>query len=138
MVDSPLTIYLIGQAHLNPVWQWRWTEGCAEIRSTCRAALDFLAADPTLKFTRSSAGELRWLERVEPALLARMAEAVHSGQWESVGWWTQPDCNIPNGEVVQCARRCTRGPGFAVYSARQRAWATTSIPSATTPTCRNC
>lgn len=98
MADSPLTIYLIGQAHLDPVWQWRWTEGCTEMRSTCRAALDFLAQDPALKFSRSSAGELRWLERCEPALLTRIAAAVRGGQWESVGWWTQPDCNIPNGE----------------------------------------
>ena len=92
-------IYIIPNAHLDPVWQWRWPEGCTEIRSTCRAACDFLDIDPRLTFCRSSAGDVRWLERCEPALLPRMAALVRKGQWESVGgWWTQPDCNIPFGE----------------------------------------
>ena len=33
-------IYLIGHAHLDPVWLWRWQEGFAEIKATFRSALD--------------------------------------------------------------------------------------------------
>jgi len=96
---SEKTIYLIANAHIDPVWQWRWQEGCAEIRSTCRAACDFLSNDSALRFCRSSAGDLRWLERCEPRLLRRMEKLVRTGQWENVGgWWTQADCNIPSGE----------------------------------------
>ena len=32
--------YLIGNAHLDPVWQWRISEGLSLIRSTFRSALD--------------------------------------------------------------------------------------------------
>ena len=93
------TIYLVANAHIDPVWLWRWQEGCSELRSTCRAAVDFLENDSELTFSRSSAGDLRWIEDLEPALFERMRKLVKRGQWENVGgWWTQPDCNIPCGE----------------------------------------
>lgn len=111
LMSKTSVLHLIANAHLDPVWQWRWPEGCTEIRSTCRAACDFLSADPALKFSRSSAGDLRWLERCEPALLRRMARLVRAGQWENVGgWWTQPDCNIPNGESF--VRQALYGQAF--------------------------
>ena len=33
-------LYLIGNAHLDPVWLWRWKEGFAEILATYRSALE--------------------------------------------------------------------------------------------------
>ena len=33
-------IHLIGNAHLDPVWLWRWQEGFSEILATYRSALD--------------------------------------------------------------------------------------------------
>lgn len=108
---SAQTLYLIANAHIDPVWLWRWTEGCAEIRATCRAALDFLDADPALKFSRSSAGDLRWLEDIEPELLDRIRARALEGRWENVGgWWTQPDCNIPSGESF--VRQALYGQAF--------------------------
>ena len=35
-------IHLIGNAHLDPIWLWRWQEGCAEVLQTFRSALDRL------------------------------------------------------------------------------------------------
>jgi len=93
------TIHLVANAHIDPVWLWHWQEGCAELRSTCRAAVDFLENNRELTFTRSSAGDLQWIADLEPKVFARMRRLVRRGQWENVGgWWTQPDCNIPNGE----------------------------------------
>ncbi len=34
------TIHLIGNAHLDPVWLWRFPDGLAEIKATFRSALD--------------------------------------------------------------------------------------------------
>ncbi len=97
----PKTLYLIANAHLDPVWLWRWPEGCTEIRSTCHAVVDFLGNDPALKFSRSSAGDMRWLVEMEPELLQRIRQLAIEGRWENVGgWWTQPDCNIPSGESL--------------------------------------
>ena len=33
-------MYLIGNAHIDPVWLWRKGEGMAEVLSTFRSALD--------------------------------------------------------------------------------------------------
>src|SRR5690606_41769309 len=34
------TVHMIGQAHLDPVWLWRWTEGRAEALATSQSAVD--------------------------------------------------------------------------------------------------
>jgi alpha-mannosidase len=40
------TVYLVGHAHLDPVWLWPWQEGYQEARATLRSALDRMNADP--------------------------------------------------------------------------------------------
>ena len=34
------TLFMIGNAHIDPVWLWQWQEGLAEVRATWRSALD--------------------------------------------------------------------------------------------------
>ena len=33
-------VYMIGNAHIDPVCLWRWQEGYAETRATYRSALE--------------------------------------------------------------------------------------------------
>ena len=35
-------IHLICNAHLDPVWQWQWEEGCSEAVATFRNAVQLL------------------------------------------------------------------------------------------------
>ena len=35
-------LHMIGNAHLDPVWLWRWPEGCAEAIATGWSAVDRL------------------------------------------------------------------------------------------------
>ena len=49
------TIKLIGNAHLDPIWLWRWQEGCGEVLQTFRSALDRLKEYNDFVFTCSSA-----------------------------------------------------------------------------------
>ena len=49
------TIRLIGNAHLDPIWLWRWQEGCGEVLQTFRSALDRLNEYNDFVFTCSSA-----------------------------------------------------------------------------------
>ncbi len=91
---------MVGNAHIDPVWQWRWTEGCAEAIGTCWAAIDRLEEEPGFIFTRGEAVVYRWIEEFEPALFARIQHFVRAGRWVIVnGWWLQPDCNLPGGEA---------------------------------------
>ena len=42
--------YLIGNAHIDPVWQWRVPEGLAVVKSTFRSALDRMIEYPNYIF----------------------------------------------------------------------------------------
>lgn len=92
-------IHLIANAHLDPVWQWNWQEGCGEVLMTFRSALDRLDEYPDLVFTCSSAAYYRWVEELDPTMFEEIRQKVKEGRWIPVnGWWVQPDCNLPSGE----------------------------------------
>lgn len=100
-MDAKDTLYLIGNAHIDPVWLWQWPEGREEVFATCRTALDLMEEDSSFVFCRSSAATYKWIEEYEPELFERIAERVREGRWVIVGgWWEQPDCNIPAGESL--------------------------------------
>ncbi len=92
-------IHLIGNAHIDPVWLWRFNEGFAEIKATFKAALDRIREHDTFIFTSACAQNYKWVEENCPALFAEIKEAVKAGRWHIVGGlWIQPDCNIPCSE----------------------------------------
>lgn len=94
-------VHMIGNAHLDPVWLWRWQEGCAEAIGTCWAAIDRLEEGDGFIFTKGEAHIYDWIEQLDPDLFARIAYYVKQGRWVVVnGWWIQPDCNVPSGESV--------------------------------------
>ena len=92
------TVHLIFNAHLDPIWLWPWQAGLDEALATCRSACDRLDAHPELTFSRGEAWVYSQVERLDPALFARIKSHVEAGRWEIVGgWWIQPDCNAPSG-----------------------------------------
>lgn len=93
--------YLIGNAHLDPVWQWRISEGLSLIRSTFRSALDRMNENENYKFTSACAGYYFWIKNVDPDMFFEIQQRVKEGRWGIVGgMWVQPDCNIPSGESL--------------------------------------
>ena len=93
------TIKLIGNAHLDPIWLWRWQEGCGEVLQTFRSALDRLKEYNDFVFTCSSAAYYEWVEKIDPQMFEEIKTMVRRGRWVPVnGWWVQPDCNMPSGE----------------------------------------
>lgn len=92
-------MHMVGNAHIDPVWLWGWTEGFHEVIASFRSALDRLDESEDFLFVSSSAVFYAWVERHDPATFARIRQLVAEGRWEIVGgWWLQPDCNIPSGE----------------------------------------
>jgi len=92
-------IHLIAGTHIDPVWLWRWQEGCNEVLQSFRSALDRLRETPGLVYTCSSAAYYRWVEEIDPAMFEEIKQAVKAGRWcLAGGWWVEPDCNIPSGE----------------------------------------
>lgn len=92
-------VHMIGQAHLDPAWLWRWTEGRAEALATSRSAADRLAEYPDFHFIRGESQIYEWIEREDPALFAEIVGRIREGRWHVVnGMIVQPDMNLPQGE----------------------------------------
>jgi alpha-mannosidase len=93
------TLYMIGNAHLDPVWLWQWQEGFQETKATFKSVLDRMKEYDEFIFTNSSAANYEWIENNEPEMFEEIKQRIKEGRWEIVGgWWVQPDCNIPSGE----------------------------------------
>ena len=94
-----ITVHMIGNAHLDPVWLWRWQAGVGEAIATCRSAADRMDEYPDFVFTRSDMWLHEQIEKLDPALFERICKQVKNGRWQIVGgWYIQPDCNLPTVE----------------------------------------
>ena len=92
-------IHLIGNAHIDIFWLWKWEEGFQEIRSTFASALDRIDEHGEFVFSSACAYYYSLVEETDPGLFDRIRKAVQAGRWRIVGgWWLQPDCNAPAGE----------------------------------------
>jgi alpha-mannosidase len=101
IVSPNLTVHLICNAHLDPVWQWRWEEGASEALATFRNAVDILDEHPGLVFCHNEAVLYQWAERLDPALFEAIRRHVRAGRWAiSGGWFIQPDVNLPGAESL--------------------------------------
>ncbi|NPV09733.1 MAG: alpha-mannosidase [Anaerolineae bacterium] len=95
-----LTVYMIGNAHIDPVWLWTRSEGRQVTLDTFRTVVDLLAEYPEMLFTSAQAQLYAWVEEDDPVLFGRIRELVAAGRWHVAGgMWVQPDCNLPSGEA---------------------------------------
>lgn len=94
-------MFLISNAHIDPVWLWEWQEGATATIATFRAAADFCDEFEGYVFCHNEALLYQWTEEYDPALFARIQRLVREGKWHIMGgWFLQPDCNIPSGESM--------------------------------------
>ncbi|TSA20069.1 alpha-mannosidase [bacterium] len=95
------TVHLICNAHLDPVWQWRWEEGCAEAMATFGNAVDLLSEHKNLVFNHNEAVLYQWVHHYDPKLFKQIQKLAKAGRWcISGGWYLQPDVNIPGTESL--------------------------------------
>ena len=91
--------YLIGNAHIDPVWQWKYDEGLSLIKSTFLSAINRMEEFPSYVFTSACASYYEWIKESEPEMFETIKKLVKEGRWGLSGnMWVQPDCNIPTGE----------------------------------------
>lgn len=92
-------IFLVCNAHLDPVWQWEWEEGAAEALSTFRIAANFCEEYDGFVFCHNEALLYEWIEEYDKELFEHIKTLVAGGKWHIMGGWLlQPDCNMPAGE----------------------------------------
>ncbi len=93
------TVFLLCNAHLDPVWLWPREEGVAEALATFETAVKFCREYDGFIFNHNEAVLYQWIEQYDPALFAEIQELVRQGRWHIMGgWYLQPDCNMPSGE----------------------------------------
>jgi alpha-mannosidase len=101
MMTRTRFVHMIGNAHIDPVWLWRWPDGLHEVRATFASALALMEEYPELVFTCDSVAYLAWIEQVDPGMFAAISERIADGRFAVVGgWWIEPDCNLPCGESL--------------------------------------
>lgn len=94
-------IHLICNAHLDPVWLWRWEEGVTEALSTFRTAVELTDEFSGFVFNHNEAILYEWVKENEPSLFDGIKAKVAEGKWHIMGgWYLQPDCNMPAGESI--------------------------------------
>jgi alpha-mannosidase len=91
-----ITVHVILNAHIDPIWLWPWQSGLDTVLNTCRSVCDLLDRNPDAIFTCGEAWKYAIIEQCDPQLFARIKAHVTAGRWEPIGWWIQPDCNFPS------------------------------------------
>ena len=94
------TVHLIGHAHIDLAWLWRWEETVHDIAThTFRGTLEQMDKLPGLTFAQSQAAIYEAVEKEYPELHNRIKDKVRAGTWIPVGgMWAEPDLNMPDGE----------------------------------------
>jgi alpha-mannosidase len=100
--DKSSTVNMIGNAHIDEAWNWRYAETISTIiPDTFKRALDLMDTNPNYRFSQSSSQLYQWTKEYYPELAVRIDEKVKNGQWEIVGGQvTEPDLNNTNGESM--------------------------------------
>lgn len=94
-------LFLVCNAHLDPVWLWDWQEGATAAIATFRAAVDICEESEGFVFCHNEALLYQWVEEYDLPLFRRIQALVAAGKWRIMGgWFLQPDCNIPSGESI--------------------------------------
>lgn len=93
-------LYLICNAHLDPIWQWSWEEGAASGVATFRSAADLLGEFNYL-FCHNEESLYEYVENYDPILFKRIQTLVKEGKWKIMGgWYLQPDVLLTSGESI--------------------------------------
>lgn len=94
-------LFLVCNAHLDPVWLWEWEEGAAAAISTFRVAADFCEQYDGFVFCHNEALLYQWTEEYDMPLFRRIQKLVAAGKWNIMGcWFLQPDANMSSGESI--------------------------------------
>lgn len=95
---SERKVFMVANAHIDPIWQWELDEGIAASLSTFRSAVD-LSEEYDFIFCHNESFLYEWIEKNDPVLFSRICDLVKRGRWKVMGgWYLQPDCNMLSGE----------------------------------------
>lgn len=95
-----LTLHVILQSHLDPVWLWNREQGIDAALATARTSCDLMDDFPEVHVTRGEAWIYSCCEKYDPETFRRLKAHVAAGRLHVVGGeYVQSDCNIPAGDA---------------------------------------
>ena len=98
---STFTYSAIGHGHLDMAWLWPLRETRRKSARTYVRALNTTETNPGYIYGTSQPQQLWWMKQTQPALYARIQDAVAAGRIELQGaFWIEPDTNLPSGESL--------------------------------------
>jgi alpha-mannosidase len=99
---SELTARLIGHAHIDLSWLWRWEESVLDVAvQTFKGTLAQMEKMAGLTFAQSQPAVYEAVAKADPALFQAIKDKVKQGTWRPVGgMWAEPDMNMPDGEAL--------------------------------------
>jgi len=95
-------VHLIGHAHLDLTYRWRWSEtvNYAAVE-TFEGVLKQMEKAPGLTFAQSQLALYEAVEKHHPDLFKEIKKRIEDGTWMVVGgMWSEPDVNMPCGESL--------------------------------------
>ncbi|HOX37644.1 MAG TPA: glycoside hydrolase family 38 C-terminal domain-containing protein [Candidatus Brocadiia bacterium] len=94
-------LHLIGHAHIDMNWLWRWPETKQVCHDTFSQALKFMDEWPEFHFSQSQCSTYRIMEEDWPDIFARIKERIQNGQWDvTAATWVEGDLNTADGEAI--------------------------------------
>jgi alpha-mannosidase len=94
-------VLLVGHAHLDVAWLWRYAEARRKALRTFATAIRQIDLDPSYRFAQSQPQLYAWIQASDPALFARVRERIDNGWDASVAsMWVEPDLHAISGESI--------------------------------------
>lgn len=95
-------LYVIGHAHMDPVYRWRWNEiANRELFKTFSDVLNMLDNHPDLQFAQSSLLYYETVHQRFPELFEKIKQSINDQRWSVVGGqWVETDESMPSGESL--------------------------------------
>ncbi len=98
---SHFTVYLVGHAHIDLGYRWRWNETVHRIaRDTFRGVLRMMDQVPDFTFVQSQLALYEAMKQHDPDIFAQIKQRIAEGRWIVADGWCEYDQTMPSGESM--------------------------------------
>ncbi len=95
------TIYLVGHAHIDLGYRWKWNETVHRVaRDTFRGVLRMMDEYPELTFVQSQLAIYEAMAQFYPDIYRQIKERIAEGRWIVTDGWCEYDHTMPSGESM--------------------------------------
>jgi alpha-mannosidase len=96
------TAYVVGYAHMDMAWLWRWEESIHDIMyNTFSNQIREMDANPTYTFAQDQAVVLDSMDKFYPDIFKALQEKARTGNFiPATSGWVQMDENVSDGESL--------------------------------------